>query len=157
MSFFIYVISHHVSIPYFLSFSTSSAALRYLSSFHLFSLLFFALLSELPSFTIEVGHVSILYSIKLASIPVSNNEKRPRPPPLSPSLFWALLYPDASSQVCSAKISTSSWMVVEKHIVEKLSTRILTPYRLLFSLLHLRSLFDLFLALRYPRKQDVSS
>jgi len=44
---------------------------------------FLQLPSMLPSSSIEVGHVSILYSIKLASIPAPNNEKRT---PALPSL-----------------------------------------------------------------------
>lgn len=83
VSVYIYTIYHP---PYFhpvsfILFYLVVVASRYLS----FSLCCFSFLqllpSVLPSSNVEVGHVSILYSIKLASIPAPNNEKRPVLPP----------------------------------------------------------------------------
>lgn len=100
----------------------------------------------------EVGHVSILYSIKLASIPASNNEKRPRSPryrPLSFGLSYALMRLRRSAPRRSRRVPEPDRRKAYSRKALHVFSR---PTNFSFSFLQLRSLFDLFLARRYPRK-----
>lgn len=70
-------------------------------------------------------------------------------------LFWAPLYLDASSQTCE---DLDEFLNGCRKAYSRKALHVFSrPTDFFFSFLHLRSLFDLFLAWCYPGKQGVSS